>query len=206
MGPVRILIVGNDPLARAGLATLLSSHTGCLVVGQAEANADLAMSADTYMPDVVLWDLGRSHSPDRVPSVNLDTIVWVGLAGSAEAASLAWAGGARGILARDAEPARIIAACQAVVEGLAVVDSVFSSAVFSSRPHGSPESGSDLTNRERQVLTCLAKGQPNKEIARQLGISEHTVKFHVNSILSKLNVSSRTEAVVAATRLGLVLL
>ena len=62
----------------------------------------------------------------------------------------------------------------------------------------------DLTPREREVLRLLAEGLPNKAIARQLGISEHTVKFHVNAILGKLAVASRTEAVVRATRLGLI--
>jgi DNA-binding NarL/FixJ family response regulator len=64
----------------------------------------------------------------------------------------------------------------------------------------------ELTSRELEVLRLMAEGLPNKTIALRLGISEHTVKFHVNAILGKLGVASRTEAVVRATRLGLILL
>ena len=74
------------------------------------------------------------------------------------------------------------------------------------RARPSQELAEDLTPREHEVLQLLAEGLPNKAIARKLGISEHTVKFHINAILGKLGAGSRTEAVVLATRLGLVLL
>ena len=122
------------------------------------------------------------------------------------AASDAWSAGARGVLLRNAQAGPIVSALKVVAEGLAVFGPELASSLLPARtrPHESP--AEELTPRELQVLQLLAEGQPNKEIARRLGISEHTVKFHVNAILGKLNVQSRTEAVVRATRLGLVLL
>jgi DNA-binding NarL/FixJ family response regulator len=98
---------------------------------------------------------------------------------------------------------------------LAVVDRDFISALTSSGQPLAPKTWDDrevespieeLTPRELAALRLLAEGLPNKTIALRLGISEHTVKFHVNAILGKLGVASRTEAVVRATRLGLILL
>jgi DNA-binding NarL/FixJ family response regulator len=120
-----------------------------------------------------------------------------------------WTAEVRGLLLRDAPPASIVAALQAVAQGLAVLDQPLTGALHTSQ---SQPSGTDLlpleqlTPRELQVLQLLAEGLPNKAIARQLGISEHTVKFHVNAILGKLGAQSRTDAVVRATRLGLLLL
>ena len=120
------------------------------------------------------------------------------------------AAGASGALHRDSPPSAISAALLALTEGLAVFDRSFvSSLVPKDRP---PEQLSEaavapvetLTNREREVLGLLAEGLSNKEIAQTLQISEHTAKFHVNSILQKLSAQKRVEAVVRAARLGLI--
>jgi DNA-binding NarL/FixJ family response regulator len=93
-----------------------------------------------------------------------------------------------------------------VAQGLLIVDPVLAPALLPLREREIEPLPEALTPREVEVLQLLADGRPNKTIALQLGISEHTVKFHVNSILNKLDVQSRTEAVVRATRLGLVIL
>jgi len=118
------------------------------------------------------------------------------------AARDAWSSGARGVLARNASAEIIAATIGAVAQGLAVFDPAFALRVAPARA----SLVEDLTPRETQVLQLIAEGKSNKTIARELDISEHTVKFHVNAILGKLNAASRTEAVVLATRLWLVML
>jgi DNA-binding NarL/FixJ family response regulator len=86
-----------------------------------------------------------------------------------------------------------------------VLDAALSAALLAPRDRV-PAPSEELTARELQVLQALAEGLPNKAIALRLGISEHTIKFHVNSILSKLGAQSRTDAVVRASRLGLIIL
>ena len=129
-------------------------------------------------------------------------------------APAAWEAGARALLLRDANGERLAAALLALAQDLAVIDpSVVPVTRYFTPPAGDREweSGTPplveaLTAREREVLQLIAEGLPNKAIAASLNISEHTVKFHVNAILGKLGAQSRTEAVVRATRLGLILL
>ena len=112
--------------------------------------------------------------------------------------------GVRGVLGGDAGPEQLAAAIQAAAAGLAVFDPQ-----DSARWLGSPTPLADvepLTPRETEVLAMMAEGLSNKLIAHRLGISEHTVKFHVTSIMSKLGAASRTEAVTIGLRSGLILL
>ena len=208
MDNVRVLVVADDALARAGLAMLLSSQAGCTVVGQVGGDADLMQAVQVYHPDVAIWDLGMAPavSLERLDGFRDAGVSVVALVPDETAASDAWSAGARGVLLRNAQAGPLVSALKVVAEGLAVFGPELASSLLPAhtRPHESP--AEELTPRELQVLQLLAEGQPNKEIARRLGISEHTVKFHVNAILGKLNVQSRTEAVVRATRLGLVLL
>jgi DNA-binding NarL/FixJ family response regulator len=99
-----------------------------------------------------------------------------------------------------------VAALQAAAQGLAVLDPAFASEVLPARERMGEAPIEELTPRELEVLQLLAEGLSNRAVARQLDISEHTVKFHVNAILGKLGAQSRTEAVVRATRLGMILL
>ena len=118
----------------------------------------------------------------------------------------AWSAGARGLLSRESGPARVRAALNAVNQGLVAVDPALGGALLPT--HGATDAFKveELTKREHEVLKLLAEGLSNRSIAVQLEISEHTVKYHVNSILRKLGAQSRTEAVVRATRSGLILL
>jgi DNA-binding NarL/FixJ family response regulator len=216
---LRVLVVADDPLARAGLAALLAEQSDLQVVGQIErtelGNGDETLA--TYQPDVLLWDLGWElvdalellSELTPTPPSDTDALAYeppiVALLADPEDAVAAWRAGARGLLPRDADAAQIAAALTGASLDLLVVDPAFAGALSA---HGSDEQPlvEPLTPRELEVLQLLAEGLPNKTIARNLEISEHTVKFHVNAILSKLNAGSRTEAVVRATRAGLILL
>lgn len=215
MDDVRTLVVAADPLARAGLAALLAGQPGCAVVGRATNGEDLPSAIEAYRPDVVLWDLGWDPGPalEQLAEQGEDLPPVVALAPDVSAAAMAWQAGARALLRRDVGPEQLVAALTAVTQGLTVIEPAFAPALWS-QPERSPFSPDTetppliepLTPRELEVLRLLADGLPNKTIARRLGISEHTVKFHVNAILGKLGAAGRTEAVVRATRLGLILL
>jgi DNA-binding NarL/FixJ family response regulator len=99
---------------------------------------------------------------------------------------------------------KLVAAAQAVANGLAVVEPKLTSALLPAIDSDDFTLDEPLTPREMQVLQRLAEGLTNKAIAQELGISEHTIKFHVNAIMGKLQAQSRTEAVVRAPRLGLI--
>lgn len=207
-----VLIVADDALARAGLAALLADEPAVAVAGRISAAEDLPAALALYAPAVVLWDLGWQPEPaiERLLAVSDAAPPIAVLLPDGESAADAWLAGARGLLSRDAAPQAIAAALLALAEGLAVMEPDFGSVLRP--PHVLPVPGDTaplaepLTARELEVLRLLAEGLPNKTIAQRLNISEHTVKFHVNAILGKLGAASRTEAVVRATRLGLLLL
>ncbi len=199
---IRVLVVADDSLARAGLATLLNQQSNILVVGQI-AGAEFAGAIDLYRPDVIVWDSAQAVAAINLRDERAPSIV---LLADADEATAAWSAGARGLLPRDASVETMASAIAAVADGLVVIAPTLAAVLFPARDSSSAQPVEALTPRELQVLRLIAEGQSNKTIARELGISEHTVKFHVNAILGKLNAQSRTEAVVTATRLGLILL
>ncbi|HQY94057.1 response regulator transcription factor [Caldilinea sp.] len=207
LGATKVLIIADDPLARAGLAALLATAPHVAVAGQSSSEADLAVMLSAFLPDVVLWDLGwmpedplatlgkfvEAHATPVVALLAVDA-----LAGAVQSA------GARGLLTRTSDAGPMAAALHAVVQGLLVFDeTLLATPAFTHAPNDLIE---PLSARELEVLRHLAEGLSNKEIARALAISENTIKFHVNAILGKLGAQSRTEAVVRATRAGLILL
>ena len=205
---LRVLVVAGDPLARVGLAALLGDQPGWAIAGQIAGDSDISDALDTYRPDAVVWDLGWDTAPalDLLADLEEDRAPVVVLLPDQTHAAEARAAGARGLLLRDVEVASLVAALAAVVHGLTVQDQSMSSQGLPGRERELPAPATDLTPRELEVLQHLAEGLPNKAIAGRLNISEHTVKFHVNSIMGKLGAQSRTEAVTLATRLGLILL
>ena len=205
---MRVLIIADDEVFRAGLAAALSGQMGVSAVDQTRLEGDLATTAAPHRPDVILWDL--SDTERRIAAelpVVLDLAPPVIVLGDDEVLiAEAVAAGAKGALPRHVDPAPLVAAVRAVAEGLVVIDPAFPASVLPTRGEllGSPTE--ELTPRESEVLQLLAEGLPNKQIALRLGISEHTVKFHVDAILGKLGAHSRTEAVTRAARLGLLVL
>jgi DNA-binding NarL/FixJ family response regulator len=210
MDSVRVLVVADDPLARAGLAALLSEQPECIVTGQVSGDAGLVAALDVYLPDVLVWDLGWDPSPALERLVDLDDAQYpiVALLPDDAPTLDAWIAGVRGLLLRDAGVERLVAGLVAVAQGLTVLDPILATDLLpvDEQPPDLPPLIEELTPREMEVLQLLAEGLPNKSIARHLNISEHTVKFHVNGVMGKLGAQSRTEAVVRATRLGLILL
>jgi DNA-binding NarL/FixJ family response regulator len=212
MADLRLLIVAADSLARAGLATLLNDRSGLRIIGQIDMGQSLPAEVDVYQPDVIVWDLGWEPEESLIIMEELaaenetgQTAI-VALILDEETAAAAWSAGARGLLFRDVTVGRLLAAIRAADQGLATVEPELLANLLPAGPLEEPNLVEELTPREVEVLQLLAEGLANKAIARQLDISEHTVKFHVNAIMSKLGAQSRTAAVVRATRLGLIML
>ena len=194
---IRLLIAAPSPVVRAGLEALAVSVPGVDVIG---SFPDLA-EVDDLHPDVVLAAIPHG---DIAPPVDGSPPAYV-LLGSASQPG--WTHdalrlGVRAVLPPDVSPAGILAAIEAAASGLAVIDPRELDTLVAPAP---PAETPILTARERQVLALMAEGAANKTIAWKLAISEHTVKFHVASILTKLNAASRTEAVTTGIRKGLVL-
>ena len=208
---IRVLIVSANPLARIGLVTLLESVSGCEVVGQVAGDAALLQAVERLNPDALLWDMGwdTSASLESLNDLTASDLLppVVALLANPDDFAETQAAGAMGLLLQEhtaSEP--LVAALVAAAQGLIVIDPALISQMQSSVPTESLEPDRTLTPRENEVLQLLAEGLPNKVIAARLGVSEHTIKFHINAIFSKLSVQSRTEAVVRATRLGLIIL
>lgn len=193
---IRLFIAAPSPVVRAGLETLAASSAGVVVVG---SEADMN-SAEALRPDVVLAQLAVEDLV-AAPAIVL-------LAASAQAAWTADAVrlGVRAVLPPEATPAAILAALESAASGLAVVDPLELEEWLSLAPRPHAATVQPLTPRELEVLRMMADGAANKTIAWKLDISEHTVKFHVASILGKLNSNSRTEAVTRGIREGLILI
>jgi two-component system nitrate/nitrite response regulator NarL len=215
-GPLQVAIVSADPLVRAGLASILEPELG---TGRIVDSLDQA--------DVALWDLGATSEQvlGRLDQIDTAGVPVLAILPSAAFAGPALDAGVGGVLLRDRLGEGLAAALDAVRHGFVVLDAALAAAVIEVAPDVVTDAGTALpaddagaavrpdepgidalTARERQVIELLAQGLSNRRIAGALSISEHTAKFHVNSILSKLGAGTRTEAVVEAVRRGLVLL
>jgi DNA-binding NarL/FixJ family response regulator len=190
----RTVVLADDPLVREGISGVLASVGIEVVLDAADA-------------DVALLDAGSDadRAEERLEAIEDIAAPVVALVPSADLARVAVALGARGVVERRVDATRLEAALRAVRAGLAIVDAAFTDTLLlvESEPETPP---TDLTAREREVLELLAAGLSNRAIGERLSISEHTAKFHVNAIRQKLGASTRTEAVVRAARLGLILL
>ncbi len=207
MRPFRLLIVSADPLTRAGLVALLADEPSCHIVGQTDA-AGLASYLDEATVELVLWDFGWDalSPPQPVLSDVVEQYPLVALITDDADIATFWRGGAQILLRRNSPLEMIVIALRAAKLGLIILDPQFADAISQTAPSLDVSLIDPLTPREQEVLQLLSEGLSNKEIAQRLSISDHTVKFHVNAILSKVEAQSRTEAVVRATRMGLIAL
>lgn len=199
---LRVAIAAPDRFARLGLTTLLERFDDLHVVGDVDIDDRLTSRVRVINPDVLLVDM---HSQPATTLRDIDCPIVMLLAAPRDAAD-AFAAGAGAVLLRNAPPAKLHAALHAVTNDLVVADDEIASTVFDQRSRATADIEEALTHRELEVMQQLAAGRTNRDIAAALGITEHTVKFHVNSILEKLGAESRTEAVVRAARLGIVVL
>jgi DNA-binding NarL/FixJ family response regulator len=215
---IKVMVVADDPDERSDLAALVSTEPDCLVIGAHASGEDLATTGGA-LPDVIVWDLGDDPEAGMVRMADAEElqVPIVALVQDDRDGIRALAHGAAGVLAGPADPERIVLAARTVLGGLVAVDPAIvadvaagarQDAVEEDVPGGRPSIEDApleaLTRREHDVLRLMAEGLGNKQIAERLGITEHTAKFHVHTILGKLGTQSRTEAVVYAARLGLI--
>ena len=195
---IRVAIVANGPALQAGLRAMLESDPGFVVI-------DGLNEASETGPDIILLDASLTRLLDEVvrPSWPDARLVLVGVPGNED--GLSWRDSAAGLVSARLTAEQLVAAVRAVAAGLQVFDPELDESagfVGSRQPSQPPDDPVALTPRERQVLELVARGYPNKSIAYELGITEHTAKFHVGSLLSKFHAASRAEIVTNATRSG----
>jgi DNA-binding NarL/FixJ family response regulator len=204
---IRLLLADDHAVVRAGLARLVETFDGVELVGAAADGAEAAELAAELDPDVVLMDLEMPEvdgieATRRIRAGRPETAVLVLTSFSDRERILrALDAGAAGYLLKDAEPAELERAIRAAARGEAPLDPKAARALLSARAERAPAAG--LSTREREVLSMVAEGLPNKLIARRLGISEKTVKAHLTSVYRQIGVTDRTQAALWAERNGL---
>ena len=206
---IRVLIADDHAVVREGLRTFLQLQDGIDVVGEAPDGEAAVAEAERLAPDVVLMDLAmprldgagamrelrRRGSAARV--IVLTSFVDEGRLLPALQA------GAAGYLLKDVAPQELARAIRAAHDGEALLDPGVAGRLLDAMARA-PAPATELTARETEVLALIVRGRANKVIARELGISEKTVKAHVGRVLAKLGVADRTQAALLAVRTGLV--
>ena len=208
--PIRVLLADDHAVVREGLRTFLELQDGIAVVGEAADGEEAVRTARRLTPDVVLMDLvmprldgvGAMRELRRtVPGARV--IVLTSFADD-DRLLPAIRAGAAGYLLKNVDPGELARAVRAAHEGQALLDPAVAARLVEELAGPAGEAPRDaLTPREREVLALIARGLSNKRIARELGVSEKTVKAHVGHVLAKLGVSDRTQAAVLAVRSGL---
>ena len=213
-GTTRVLIAAASAARRAELEGIVQEDSSLLAAGSVTNLSALAQRATDSRPEIALVDLAEADT--QFPSVSLAlqqagaaAVVLVDDPGGNWTRQVLRAG-VLGILPRNSSPPEVHYAIHAARNGLLLLEpELIREFLATGSPHAArPDFDliDELTEREVEVLRMLAEGFANKEIASRLGISDHTVKFHISSILAKLGASSRTEAVTVGVRKGLILL
>ena len=212
---IQILVADDHPVVRDGLVAMLSTQVDFQVVGASSTGAETVDLAASLQPDVILLDLEMPEMDGvealrRIRANRSDAKVIVFTAFDTDERILnAVRAGARGYLLKGAPREDIFRAIRVVNEGGSLLEPVVATklmqqVVEAGKSDRDPGLVEPLTPREEEVLQLLAQGKTNKEIASELVITERTVKFHVSSILRKMDRGNRTEAVRLAVELGLV--
>ncbi len=198
---------------QAGLEAAICADPRFETVEKPGRSADLAATIRNSKPEIVLLDASEGDLRRILPEVSALRLppAFAVLIGTAERIDLRrlLQSGVRAILPSDSSSSEIVDALQAASNGLAVISPDFLDVLLPDSEGTDADSltlHDPLTSRESEVLALLAEGAGNKEIAAKLGLSEHTAKFHVSSILSKLGATTRTEAVTRGYRLGLIMI
>ncbi len=205
---IRVLVTAESAIERAGLEAVLRANPNIEVVGSARALDSAAAEIERLAPDVIVAEV-TGELPE-LAAAPVTAMVLLSHNPQPEWIREALRAGARAVLPADASGEEVVAAVEAAAAGLIVIDPRdLESLIGTALPAHRGMTGTEvqpLTSREIEVLRMIAEGHGNKTVAWKLGISEHTVKFHVGSIMSKLGASSRTEAVSIGIRRGLILL
>lgn len=213
--PIRVLLVDDHTLFRSGIKALLQRYPEFEVVGEASDGVEGIKRVAALLPDVVLMDLNMPglSGLEAVQLITQDTpqvnVVMLTVSEDAEDLADALRAGARGYLLKNIDAEFLVQAIKRAANGEPVMAESMTAKLMqqfrSISSHSAPLQEKDkLTPREREILLLLARGDSNKEIARQLNVAESTVKIHVQNILKKLNLTSRVQAAVYAVEHGMV--
>jgi len=202
--PIRILIAEDHAVVRDGLVAILNRQSDMMVVAEAENGQQAVELHRLHQPDITLMDLRmpKLEGVDAIAQIRVETphacIIVLTTYDTDEDIYRGLQAGARGYLLKDTTSEDLLTAIRTVHQGQRYVPSEIALRVTDRF------NTTELTQRELQILQLLVNGRGSVEIRSTLGISEGTVKFHMNNIMSKLNVSDRTQAVVVALKRGLV--
>ena len=206
-GAIRIAVMATSATRRAILESIVRTHAEFLLAGSFGTVASLMSPMRSAGLDVIVIDSDSIHDLLLEPPLDA-AIVLLSEVSHARSISRLLRNGVRAILPRESDPDDVLSAIYAVYDGLVMLSTPAAeslAAVYRDQPlEVEDEVSEEITSRETDVLRMLAEGLVNKEIAARLGISEHTVKFHISSILDKLDASTRTEAVTLGIRRGLI--
>jgi DNA-binding NarL/FixJ family response regulator len=211
--PLRVLVADDHPVFRMGLKALLNSLPEMVVVGEASQGADAVRLAAELVPDVVVMDLNMPGMNGVEATLSIvrarpDTAVLVlTLSEDEESVFAAMRAGARGYLVKGSDTDEVVAAITAVGRGEAIFGPAIAHRILSflTRPLSAYDEQTfpQLSQREREVLDLIAAGVNNPDIAKRLFLSPKTVRNHVSSVFTKLQVADRAQAIVRARAAGL---
>jgi DNA-binding NarL/FixJ family response regulator len=201
---VRVLIVDDHPVVRSGLRALLQSTPGYEVVGEAGDGRQAVRIAAETRPDVIVMDLylpemdGVAATAEIMKHQPVPAILMLTMADDDASLVDALRAGARGYILKGSQPSELLRAIQTVVDGEAVFTGQMAarlSSLLGARTAGTSRALAHLTEREREILELIARGDTNPVIARRLGIRPKTVRNHVSNIFTKLGVDDRAAAI-----------
>ncbi|QIT55788.1 two-component system response regulator NarL [Aquisalimonas sp. 2447] len=207
----RVLIIDDHPLLRRGVMQLLELENDLEPVGEASDGSEGLQLAQELDPDLILLDLNMEGMTGVETLRALRDqgseacVVVLTVSDSDEDITNSLRAGANGYLLKDMEPEALVAQLQRAAQGEVVISDTLTSSLARALTRDRPTSESNLdtlTAREREILRHLARGESNKTIARNLGITEGTTKVHVKNLLKKMNFRSRVEAAVWAVEKG----
>ncbi len=210
MAKIRLMIVDDHEVVRLGMRTAIEPEADMGVVGEASNGAEALAKVDVLAPHVILMDvrmekMGGIEACREIKSGHPDiAILMITSYSDADAVVASVLAGASGYLLKNVSRAELLRAIRHVASGQTLLDATIAQQAMDALANGPGSAGSELTEREREVLALVARGYTNKQIAEKLFVSEKTARNHVSHILEKLGLSRRSEAAAYAVEHKLV--